>query len=202
MTVQTSSKATLAATAHSHFQGHEIQTYGSVVPMAIALGENARREGVANLNQLLADTITLRDLYKKHHWQVSGSLFHELHLLYDKHAGEQSELVDQLAERIMQLGGVAIAMAADVAETTFFPRIPKGREDVPTQLKRLVHGHEVILREARTMARLASDCGDDGTNDLLVSSVIRTNEFQSWFIAEHLVDARLAWTEASPEPLA
>ena len=117
MTVQTSSKATLAATAHSHFQGHEIQTYGSVVPMAIALGENARREGVANLNQLLADTITLRDLYKKHHWQVSGSLFHELHLLYDKHAGEQSELVDQSTARRTMIGtsSTSLAVATDIA---------------------------------------------------------------------------------------
>ena len=84
-----------------------------------------------------------------------------------------------------------IAMAADVAEMTLVPRPPKGREEVPVQISRLLHAHEIVLREARTMARLASQQGDDGTNDLLVSNVIRTNEMQAWFVAEHVVDVPL-----------
>ena len=148
-------------------------------------------ESADNLNQLLADTITLRDLYKKHHWQVSGPTFYQLHLLFDKHFNEQSELVDLIAERIMMLGGVSIAMSADVAEMTLIPRPPKGREEVPVQISRLLHAHEIVLKEARTMARQAAEEGDDGTNDLLVSNVIRTNEMQVWFVAEHVVDGPL-----------
>jgi starvation-inducible DNA-binding protein len=159
--------------------------------MPIALAEHTRRASVANLNQLLADTITLRDLYKKHHWQVSGPTFYQLHLLFDKHFGEQGELVDQIAERIMMLGGVSVAMAADVAELTLVPRPPKGREEVPVQISRLLHAHEIVLKEARAMARQAADQGDDGTNDLVVSSVIRTNEMHVWFVAEHVVDGPL-----------
>ena len=159
--------------------------------MPIALGENPRRESTDNLNQLLADTITLRDLYKKHHWQVSGPTFYQLHLLFDKHFGEQNELVDLIAERIMMLGGVSVAMSADVAEMTLVPRPPKGREEVPVQISRLLHAHEIVLKEARAMARKAAEEGDDGTNDLLVSNVIRTNEMQVWFAAEHLVDGPL-----------
>lgn len=140
---------------------------------------------------MLADTITLRDLYKKHHWQVAGPTFYQLHLLFDKHADEQSELVDAIAERIQLLGGVSVAMAADIAETTIIPRPPKGREEPPVQISRLLHAHEIILKEARAMARRAADAGDDGTNDLLVSDVIRKNELQVWFVAEHLVDAPL-----------
>jgi len=170
---------------------HETQPFGSLVAMPIALSEESRRESVSNLNQLLADVITLRDLYKKHHWQVSGPTFYSLHLLFDKHAGEQSELVDQIAERIMLLGGVSVAMAPDVAEMTLIPRPPRGREAPPMQISRLLHAHEVVLREARTMARLAAEKGDDGTNDLLVSNVIRTNELEAWFVAEHVVDAPL-----------
>jgi starvation-inducible DNA-binding protein len=79
-------------------------------------------------------------------------------------------------------------MAHDVAETTIIPRVPKGREEVPVQISRLLHAHEVVIKEARTMARIASERGDDGTNDLLVSDVIRTNELQVWFVAEHVVD--------------
>jgi starvation-inducible DNA-binding protein len=135
--------------------------------------------------------MTLRDLYKKHHWQVSGPTFYQLHLLFDKHFNEQSELVDQIAERIMMLGGVSVAMSADVAEATQIPRPPKGREEVPVQISRLLEAHEIVLVEARKMARNAAEEDDDGTNDLLVSNVIRTNEAQVWFVAEHLVDSPL-----------
>jgi starvation-inducible DNA-binding protein len=176
-------------------QAHEIQEYGSVIAMPIALAEETRRGSVDNLNQLLADTITLRDLYKKHHWQVSGHTFYQLHLLFDKHFGEQSELIDMIAERIMMLGGISVAMAADVAEMTLIPRPPKGREEVPVQISRLLHAHEIVLEEARTMARQADRDGDDGTNDLLVSNVIRTNESQVWFVAEHVVDEPLVRAE-------
>ncbi len=172
-------------------RAHEIQAYGSVVRMPIALAESTRRASADNLNQLLADTITLRDLYKKHHWQVSGPTFYQLHLLFDKHFGEQNELVDLIAERIMMLGGVSVAMSADVAEMTLIPRPPKGREEVPVQISRLLHAHEIVLEETRAMARKAAEEGDDGTNDLLVSNVIRTNELQVWFVAEHVVDGPL-----------
>jgi len=171
-----------------HQSGHETQPYGHLIRLPIALAESACKESVENLNQLLADTITLRDLYKKHHWQVAGPTFYQLHLLFDKHYEEQSKLVDAIAERVQLLGGVSIAMAHDVAETTLIPRPPKGREPVPVQVSRLLHAHEIILEETRAMARNAAERDDQGTNDLLVSDVIRTNELQVWFVAEHVVD--------------
>ena len=174
-----------------HQHAREIQPYGKIAKMPIALDEKTCATSAENLNQLLADTMTLRDMYKKHHWQVAGQTFYQIHLLFDKHHGEQDELVDEIAERIQLLGGVSIAMAADVAETSFIPRPPRGREELPVQLSRLLEAHEIILKEARTMAGLAADAGDDGTNDLLVSQVIRTNELQVWFLAEHLVDVPL-----------
>ena len=178
------------ATPQQIRNGQELQPFNQIVKMPIALDEGACRESVENLNQLLADTITLRDLSKKHHWQVSGPTFYMLHLLFDKHAEEQGTLVDAIAERIQALGGVSLAMAADVAEATLIPRPPKGREPAPVQLSRLLHAHEVVLKEARTMAGEADDRGDDGTNDLLVSSVIRTNEQQVWFVSQHLVNSK------------
>jgi starvation-inducible DNA-binding protein len=163
----------------------EIQRYGEVVARPIGLADGVRAESVAGLNQVLADTITLRDLYKKHHWQVTGSTFHQMHLLFDAHHQQQGELVDTIAERIQMLGGVSVAMAHDVAELTRIPRPPKGREGVAAQIARLLEAHEIVLRGARTMARQAADRGDDGSNDLLVGGVIRTNELQVWFVAEH-----------------
>lgn len=178
-----------------HQNAHEIQPYGRIAKLPIALDEKVCAASAENLNQLLADTITLRDLYKKHHWHVAGHTFYQLHLLFDKHYGEQNELVDTIAERIQSLGAISLAMAADVAETTIIPRPPRGREEVPVQISRLLEAHEIVLKEARTMAKQASEQEDDGTNDLLVSEVIRTNELQVWFLAEHLVDVPVVRAE-------
>ena len=200
MATTTAKKVARSAAPLLGQRAREMQAFGSVVPMPIALDEDTRQASADNLNQVLADTITLRDLYKKHHWQVSGSTFYQLHLLFDKHFNEQNELVDLIAERIMMLGGISIAMSADVAEMTHIPRPPKGREEVPVQISRLLHAHEFVLQEAHTMARRADEEGDDGTNDLLVSSVIRTNEMQVWFVAEHLVDSPLVHADRQDEP--
>ena len=165
---------------------NEIQPFGTLKDLPIALAENARAKSVGALNQILVDTMTLRDLYKKHHWQVSGVTFYQLHLLLDKHYEEQAGFVDDIAERIQSLGGLAYAMAHDVAENTKLPRPPSGREDVATQISRLLEAHEIMLKEIREAAAEAAEYGDDGTNDLLVSSLIRTHEMQVWFIGEHL----------------
>src|SRR5579862_2308097 len=170
-----------------HQSAAEIQAFGTIAKLPIALSEKVCQASVERLNQILADTMTIRDLYKKHHWQVSGRTFYQLHLLFDKHFEEQAELVDQIAERIQALGGLSYAMAADVAENTNVPRPPRGREEVPVQISRLLTAHEIILQGARASARRAAEMGDDGTNDLLVSNVIRTNEMQVWFLAEHVV---------------
>ena len=171
-------------------EARELQHYGTIARRRIALDTRVCDASVQNLNQLLADTITLRDLYKKHHWQVSGPTFYQLHLLFDKHFNEQGELTDAIGERIQSLGGVSIVMAHDVAEMTLITRPPRGRDEVAVQLGRLLHAHEIVLEESRAMARQAAEAGDDGTNDLLVSEVIRTNELQAWFVGEHLVESR------------
>lgn len=169
----------------------EIQPYGTISRMPNGLSEKVCSASVHALNQILADTMTLRDLYKKHHWQVAGATFYSLHLLFDKHAGEQDALVDIIAERIQLLGGIALAMAADVSESTRIRRPPRGREEVPVQLSRLLEAHELIILATRAAARTTDDSDDMGTNDLLVSNVLRTNELQTWFLSEHLVETPL-----------
>ncbi|UOR06383.1 DNA starvation/stationary phase protection protein [Hymenobacter aerilatus] len=173
-----------------------IQKYGTVSQrLPIGLSEDTRRESVELLNQLLADTCSLRDMYKKHHWQVVGPTFYQLHLLFDKHYEEQSELVDTIAERIQILGGVAVAMAADVAELTSIPRPPRDREEVPVQISRLLEAHQIILEQCHDIAKKADDSGDDGTNDMVISDVLRANEMQVWFVSEHVVEAPLTQAE-------
>jgi starvation-inducible DNA-binding protein len=187
-----STGAQVNAQPRLHQRASAIQDYGTVnLVLPLELEHPVRLEMTEQLNQLLADTMTLRDLYKKAHWQMTGPTFYQLHLLFDKHFGEQAELVDAIAERIQLLGGVSIAMAPDIAETTQIERPPRGREEVPVQLSRLVDAHQIIIRQCRTLARRASALGDDGTNDLVVSDVLRRNEMQVWFLSEHLVNAPL-----------
>src|SRR5579863_6103254 len=175
-----------------HQSAAEIQRYGTVSHMLpLDLEEPVRLEMTEHLNQLLADSITLRDLYKKSHWQVVGPTFYQLHLLFDKHFGEQVEIVDTIAERIQLLGGVSLAMAADIAETTRIERPPRGREEVPVQISRLLDAHQIIIAHCRELAERATKIGDAGTNDLVVSDVLRTNELEVWFLSEHLVDVPL-----------
>ncbi|WP_158941417.1 Dps family protein [Granulicella sp. S190] len=175
-----------------HAQAKEIQKYGSVVDdMPHPLSAKVRSEMVAQLNQLLADSIALRDMYKKHHWQVSGPTFYQLHLLFDKHFEEQVEMVDTIAERVQLLGGVTIAMGGDVAEVTRIQRPPRGREEVPVQISRLLEAHKVIIQSCLDISEAADKAGDQGTNDLVISDILRPNELQSWFIGQHLVEMPL-----------
>ncbi len=198
MTMKTKSNHSISAQPRTHQRAPEIQAFGTVNhALPLTLEEPVRLEMTEKLNQLLADSITLRDLYKKSHWQVAGPTFYQLHLLFDKHFGEQVEIVDSIAERIQILGGVSIAMAHDVAELTQIERPPKGREEVAVQLSRLVDAHEIIIRECRELAERASKLGDDGTNDLAVSDVLRPNEMQLWFVSEHLVNVPLAEAEVA-----
>ena len=171
-----------------HQHGEEVQRFGEMRLLPIALGYEARAESGQLLNRILADSIILYSLYKKHHWLVRGHTFYQLHLLLDKHADEQLELVDKLAERVQTLGGVAIADPRHVAEVTTIPRPPNGAEQVPAMLSRLLEAHEIVIEKVRDAITSTAANRDDGTNDLLMSEVLRTHEMQVWFVAEHLVD--------------
>jgi starvation-inducible DNA-binding protein len=174
-----------------HQHSGELQAFGTVRHFPLALSRDARIYSCQRLNRALADTQILYALYKKHHWLVRGHTFYQLHLLLDKHAGEQLTLVDLLAERVQTLGGVAVGDPRHVAELTHVPRSPDGVESVPAMVSRLLEAHETILIDAHDAAARVAALGDDGTNDIFVSEVIRTGELQAWFLAEHLVDTPL-----------
>ncbi|MFD7014140.1 DNA starvation/stationary phase protection protein [Streptomyces sp. NPDC006692] len=189
----TSSKPT-SSQPWLHQKSAVIQEFGTVKQFPLGLSHDARMYSCQRLNKVLADTQILYGLYKKHHWLLRGATFYQLHLLLDKHAGEQLELVDTIAERVQTLGGVALGDSRHVAEITSIPRPPDGVEQVPAMLSRLLEAHETILIQAHDAASRTGELGDDGTNDLLVSQVIRTGELQAWFLAEHLVDTPLVRT--------
>ncbi|HIY40654.1 MAG TPA: DNA starvation/stationary phase protection protein [Candidatus Nocardiopsis merdipullorum] len=174
-----------------HQRGEEIQQFGTVRQFPIGLSYDTRMYSCQRLNQVLCDTRILRDMYKKHHWLMRGQTFYQLHLLMDKHSDEQTELIDTVAERVQTLGGVAVGDPRHVAEITNVPRPPDGVEEVPAMLSRLLEAHQTILDDCHDAAERVQEMKDDGTNDVFVSDVIRTNELQAWFVVEHLVDTPL-----------
>ncbi|HEY8170547.1 MAG TPA: DNA starvation/stationary phase protection protein [Candidatus Limnocylindria bacterium] len=171
--------------------GIEVQDFSALRDLPIGLGKKARAESARVLNEILADTTILYALYKKHHWNVSGPTFYQLHLLFDKHAEEQGELIDLLAERVQSLGGIAVGDPRHAAELTSIERAPDGAEDVPAQLTRLLRAHEIIIGKVRKGIDTTEKSGDWGSNDLLMGDVLRRHELQVWFVAEHLVDIPL-----------
>ena len=185
------------ATPLTNQKAHEIQPFGHLVKMPIALPESVCKESVENLNQLLADTITLRDLYKKHHWQVAGPTFYQLHLLFDKHAEEQLELVDLIAERVQSLGGIAVGDPRHAAELTTIPRPPDGAEEVAVMIDRTLQAHEITIEKVRAAITTTEGVEDWGSNDLLMGDVLRRHELQVWFLAEHVVPVPLVGDDAA-----
>jgi starvation-inducible DNA-binding protein len=174
--------------------GEEVQRFGTARLLPIALGAEARLESCQLLNEILADTMILYALYKKHHWLVAGPTFYQLHLLFDKHAEEQLELIDLLAERVQSLGGIAVGDPRHAAELTAIDRPPDGAEDVPAMIHRLLDAHETVLERVRTGIEKTEKSGDWGSNDLLMSDVLRRHELQVWFVAEHVVDTPMVKT--------
>ncbi len=186
-TQQSAPQASDEAQLRLNQRGHVIQQPGTIRNLPIGLDEGVRLGNAKALNQLLADTLMLRDMYKKHHWQLAGHTFYQLHLLFDKHAEEQTELVDLIAERVQQLGDVALGMPSDVVSKTKIENPPQGAEEVPTMIDRILEGHQLIIGDARALAKQSDDNGDYRTNDMMASEVLRVNELQVWFVGEHIV---------------
>jgi starvation-inducible DNA-binding protein len=169
----------------------EIQRFGTLRALPIALPDKARAASCRLLNEILSDTMVLYNLYKKHHWLVAGPTFYQLHLLFDKHAEEQNELVDLLAERVQSLGGIAVGDPRHAAELTTIERPPDGAEEVAVMIDRTLRAHETILEKVRAGIKTTEESEDWGTNDVLMSDVLRRHELQVWFLAEHVVDVPL-----------
>jgi starvation-inducible DNA-binding protein len=186
--VHTSIREAPGAEPLLHQRSGEIQPFGALRHLPIALDEQAREASCERLNKILADTMILYSLYKKYHWLVAGHTFYQLHLLFDKHAEEQLELIDLLAERVQTLGGIAVGDPRHAAELTTIERPPDGAEEVPAMLSRLLEAHEIVISGVREAIDASEKHKDWGTNDLLMSEVLRTNEKQVWFVAQHLVD--------------
>lgn len=180
-----------AATPRLDVDAPELQRFGTLRSLPIALPDKAKSSSCTLLNEILADSMILTAMYKKHHWLVAGPTFYQLHLLFDKHAEEQLEIVDLLAERVQSLGGIAVGDPRHAAELTTIPRPPDGAEEVSAMIDRTAHAHEIVIEKVRAAIEATEKSGDWGSNDLLMSDVLRRHELQVWFLTEHVVDVPL-----------
>jgi starvation-inducible DNA-binding protein len=171
--------------------GPEIQRFDTLRELPIGLPNEAKASSCRLLNEILADSMVLYALYKKHHWLLAGPTFYQLHLLFDKHAEEQNEIVDLVAERVQSLGGIAVGDPRHAAELTTIPRPPDGAEEVAVMIDRTLRAHETIIEKVRAGITTTEESEDWGSNDLLMSDVLRRHELQVWFLAEHVVDVPL-----------
>ena len=172
-------------------RGPELQSFGTLRRLPIALADDKRDKSCEALNEILADTMVLYALYKKHHWLLAGPTFYQLHLLFDKHAEEQLELVDLIAERVQSLGGIAVGDPRHAAELTTIPRPPDGAEEVAVMIDRTLQAHETIIEKVRAAITTTEELEDWGSNDMLMGDVLRRHELQVWFLAEHVVPVPL-----------
>jgi starvation-inducible DNA-binding protein len=187
----TSGGGRAAADPRLGITGPEIQRFGTLRRLPIGLKDDTKSKSCELLNEILSDTMVLYAMYKKHHWNVAGPTFYQLHLLFDKHAEEQLELVDLIAERVQTLGGIAVGDPRHAAELTTIPRPPNGAEEVAGMIDRTLRAHETIIEKVRAGIEATEASGDWGSNDLLMSDVLRRNELQVWFVSEHVVDVPL-----------
>lgn len=186
-----SSRAGASAQPRMGQTAPELQRFGTLRQLPIALSAEARKESCQILNEILSDSMVLSALYKKSHWNAAGPTFYQLHLLFDKHYEEQVELVDALAERVQMLGGISVGDPRHAAELTTIPRPPDGAEEVPVVISRLLDAHETIIAKVRDGIDATEESKDMGTNDLLMGDVLRRHEMQVWFLAEHIVEVPL-----------
>jgi starvation-inducible DNA-binding protein len=188
---RSSSRGKVSAQPRMGQTAPELQRFGTLRQLPIALSAEARAESCQLLNEILSDSMVLTALYKKSHWNVAGATFYQLHLLFDKHYEEQAELVDALAERVQMLGGISVGDPRHAAELTSIPRPPDGAEEVPAVISRLLDAHETIIEKVREALDKTEESKDMGTNDLLMGDVLRRHEMQVWFLAEHVVEVPL-----------
>jgi starvation-inducible DNA-binding protein len=156
-----------------------------LVPTQNSLPKPTRREMIELLNQQLADAIDLGLQAKQAHWSVKGPNFIGLHELFDKTAEGIEEFIDDIAERAVELGGVALGTVQVVAKNSRLPAYPlnisSGREHV-TELTNALAKFGATTRAA---IETAAKTGDADTADLF-TEISRGADKLLWFVEAHL----------------
>lgn len=146
-----------------------------------SLSPDARAEICKALNVVLTDGIDLQTQIKVAHWNIKGPQFPSLHPLFDTFATELSANNDEIAERVVTLGALAVGTARHVAKNSALPEYPQDVTRDSQHVQLLVERIETYLGSVRTGRAVAEKVGDDGTIDLL-TAVVQSFEKHAWFL--------------------
>lgn len=151
----------------------------------IDVAPKLRASMIALLNQQLADALDLYTQVKQAHWNVKGSHFIALHELFDKLAEDLEEPVDDLAERITSLGGVANGTARMASKASRLKEFPDGRIDGRKAVTALADRYAALAASTRAAIDSAGKQGDADTSDLF-TGISRELDKALWFLEAHL----------------
>ena len=150
----------------------------------IGIGEKERKEIAEGLSKVLADTYTLYLKTHNYHWNVTGPMFQTLHLMFETHYNELWLAVDLIAERIRALGFPAPGTYAEftrLASIKEEPGVPPAEE----MIRKIVQGHEAVVRISRTVFAIADKSSDQPTLDLLTQRM-QVHEKTAWMLRSML----------------
>ncbi|HJR99342.1 MAG TPA: DNA starvation/stationary phase protection protein [Flavobacterium sp.] len=138
------------------------------------------------LNNVLADGNILYIKLRKFHWNLSGDNFMELHKLFEEQYNTIALSIDEVAERITSLGGVAIGTSSEFSEASQLKETPGKVPDNQNMLKELVGDHETIVRALRKFVdQSEEELGDKGTSDFL-TELMQNHEKMAWKLRKYL----------------
>ena len=146
----------------------------------IGIPEQSRKQIAEGLSKVLADSYTLYLKTHYYHWNVTGPMFQTLHLMFETQYTELQGAVDEIAERIRSLGEFAPGSYEEYARLSSI----KGDNGVPAatqMIENLVHGHETVVRTARSVFSAAEEASDEATCDLLTQRM-SLHEKTAWML--------------------
>jgi DNA-binding ferritin-like protein len=175
------------------------QEYGEVGENALMLDEGTAKQLVEALNTDLASMYLLHHQYHKHLWVVAGPEYRQLEQLFTMHAEQVEVAAVEFGERINSLGGVPAATLRRQIEESYLDEEPDGILGVRDMLKRDVEAERTIAGKLREHAKLATNLGDWGTEDLL-KDTLQATEKRADFVQKHLQSESLSRSMVSTAP--
>jgi DNA-binding ferritin-like protein len=169
---------------------------GTVEENALRLEQGKSEQIVDALNTDLAATYVLYHQLKKHHWNVEGAEFRDLHLFLGDAAGNAEEAADEIAERLQALGGAPVAGPEALSEASPVEFEGEDVYDVRTSLENDLDVYGDIIESLREHVELATDLGDHATAQLLREILVETEE-DAHHIEHYLEDDTLVTENAT-----
>lgn len=158
------------------------------LPANTGLTEQARQQVIEILNHRLSDAVVLYTKTRNYHWNVTGIEFIQLHLLFEGQYEALAESIDEIAERVRQVGGFAFGTLDEFKQNSSIEEQPGRIPSAEDMIRNLLNDHEAVVRQLRKDADTTDELGDMLTNDFLIG-LAEKHEKTAWFLRAHLENA-------------